>query len=125
MHKKRVCNLKVILIFYNLLQVTINAVMLFSLVDSGILGDYKSHCMHFTMELAELCWYYFMSKFVDLLDTIFLVLDKRYDQVSSFNVFYDGYTLLSGMTWNRKQYLNQPSNTFDFSLDRGKNAAGW
>lgn len=100
MNKKRVCNLKVILIFYNIIQITINAIMLFTMVDSGALKEYKSHCMHFSITVAEVYWYYFMSKFFDLLDTIFLVIDKRYDQVSGFNVFYDGYTLLSGTTLN-------------------------
>lgn len=102
MNKKRICNLKVILIFYNIIQVTMNVIMLFKMIDSGALEDYKSHCTHFTLIIVDICWFYFMSKFVDLLDTIFLVIDKRYDQVSGVNVFYDGYTLLSGMNF----YLN-------------------
>lgn len=37
-----------------------------------------------------------MSKILDLLDTLILALDKRFEQVSYFNVFYDGFVLFSG-----------------------------
>lgn len=40
--------------------------------------------------MATGCWLYFISKFTEFLDTLFFIMRKRYDQVSTLHVIHHG-----------------------------------
>lgn len=41
-------------------------------------------------QMARGCWWYYFSKFTEFFDTIFFVMRKRYDQVSTLHVIHHG-----------------------------------
>lgn len=40
--------------------------------------------------MVNVCWIFYFSKFVELLDTVFFVLRKKYNQVTFLHVFHHG-----------------------------------
>ena len=40
--------------------------------------------------MANVCWLFFISKFVELLDTVFFIMRKKFNQVSFLHVFHHG-----------------------------------
>jgi hypothetical protein len=48
------------------------------------------------LQMAQVCWWYFFSKFTEFFDTFFFVLRKRYDQVSTLHVIHHGIMPFSG-----------------------------
>ncbi|RWS15804.1 elongation of very long chain fatty acids protein-like isoform X2 [Dinothrombium tinctorium] len=56
-------------------------------------------------------WCFFFSKFIDLLDTIFFVLRKKFNQVSTLHVVH--HTLMPIMCWAGFKYV--PSETVAFT----------
>lgn len=46
--------------------------------------------------MAQVCWWYFFSKFTEFFDTFFFVMRKRYDQVSTLHVIHHGIMPFSG-----------------------------
>ena len=42
------------------------------------------------MRMARGCWWYYFSKFTEFMDTIFFVLRKKYDHISTLHVIHHG-----------------------------------
>lgn len=51
---------------------------------------YKHDTSEHSLRIAETCWLYYISKFPELLDTIFFIMRKRFDQVSTLHVIHHG-----------------------------------
>lgn len=56
------------------------------------------------------CWWYFFSKFTEFLDTIFFVMRKRNDQVSTLHVIHHGIMPLN--VWWGLKFLPGGHSTF-------------
>lgn len=122
--KKEARNLKKTLIIYNLFEISINGWFTYKLFESGWIAQNRPDLcgeavnlgrletndlvkcsvdhnrikafnqLHFQM--APVCALFYLSKFLDLFDSFFLVMSKRLNDISSMKLFYDGYVLLSG-----------------------------
>ncbi len=46
----------------------------------------ESHCLGF--QIAAALWWYYMSKLIEFLDTIFFVLRKKNNQISFLHVYH-------------------------------------
>ncbi|CRL04598.1 CLUMA_CG017666, isoform A [Clunio marinus] len=90
---------KLMLILYNIFQIVVNLSILSTLVLSEWLQNhYSSACQENAVAnsmMVEVLWYYYLSKFFDLFDNVFLIYDRRNAQISILNVLYDGFVLLS------------------------------
>lgn len=51
----------------------------------------------YDFQMANGCWWYFFSKFTEFFDTVFFVMRKRYDQVSTLHVIHHG--LMPASVW--------------------------
>ena len=40
--------------------------------------------------MANVCWLFYISKFVELLDTVFFIMRKKFNQVTFLHVFHHG-----------------------------------
>lgn len=40
--------------------------------------------------MAAVCWIFYMSKFIELFDTLFFILRKKFNQVTFLHVFHHG-----------------------------------
>ncbi|XP_050520253.1 elongation of very long chain fatty acids protein 4-like isoform X2 [Daktulosphaira vitifoliae] len=98
MKKRKPLNLKMVMLFYNIIQTIFNGymVLLFFITPGAISYHFKYLCnplprnanvflMH---ELNKASWYFFISKVIDLLDTVFFVLRKKQSQVTSLHVYH-------------------------------------
>nr|KAG5700103.1 hypothetical protein BaRGS_029853 [Batillaria attramentaria] len=45
--------------------------------------------------MARVCWWFYFSKFIELLDTVFFILRKKFNQVSFLHVFHHGIMPIS------------------------------
>lgn len=71
---------------------------------SGWLLDYSYKCQPVdyshnpsALRMANLCWWYFISKFTEFADTIFFVLRKKESQVTFLHLYHHSLTPLE--TW--------------------------
>ncbi|XP_069697685.1 very long chain fatty acid elongase 7-like [Periplaneta americana] len=82
---------------YNLLQVILNCLLFTQAVKMGWIWKYKWICepidySHDPVALTAVksCWYYCMLKMFDFMDTVFIVLRKKDQQISFLHVYHHG-----------------------------------
>ncbi|KAH9504138.1 Elongation of very long chain fatty acids protein 1, partial [Bulinus truncatus] len=69
---------------------------------SGWLAGYSLGCQPVdysnspqALRMVKVCWLFYMSKFIELLDTVFFILRKKFNQVSFLHVFHHGIMPIS------------------------------
>ncbi|CAF0732189.1 unnamed protein product [Adineta steineri] len=98
-----------ILFIYNMALVALSAYMVEELVV-GIWGSgYNLLCQRmkvtndkYEMKIVNALWYYYFSKAIEFMDTIFMVVRKRYTQITFLHVFHHSTMLIIWwivMTW--------------------------
>ncbi|KAB0795156.1 hypothetical protein PPYR_11995 [Photinus pyralis] len=105
MEHRKPFELKNVLIAYNLFQVIISFWLFYQGGMAGWLtGLYNYRCQPVDYSddptavwMAHLCWYYYMSKFTEFLDTIFFVMRKKFDQISTLHVIH--HTIMPMFSW--------------------------
>ncbi|XP_050520234.1 elongation of very long chain fatty acids protein AAEL008004-like [Daktulosphaira vitifoliae] len=98
MKNRKPFNLKYILLLYNIFQVIYNGylVLLYFITPGAITYHYNHLChplpRHMNQfllhELDKAFWYFFLSKLIDLSDTIFFVLRKKQSQVTFLHIYH-------------------------------------
>ncbi|XP_075156723.1 very long chain fatty acid elongase 7-like [Haematobia irritans] len=97
MSKRQPFELKTFIKFYNIIQVFLNAYIFFGLIDSYILHPkHNLSCTNLpqnefspkTIVQAKFTYYYFLSKMVDLIETVVFVLRKKYNQISHLHIYH-------------------------------------
>lgn len=118
MSKRKAYDLRSIIFWYNIALVILNMVFF---VYSAIITQFGfrtwqcipidpsnyDNDMRFKLQLA---WIFVMSKFVDLLDTIFFVFRKKYNQVSALHVIH--HSLVPINCWLGFKYVPSESAAF-------------
>ncbi|KAK0166805.1 hypothetical protein PV327_004288 [Microctonus hyperodae] len=104
MANRKPFQLRNILVAYNAFQVIFSIGMMYEHLMSGWLLDYSYKCQPVdysqnptAMRMANLCWWYFISKFTEFADTIFFVLRKKDSQVTFLHLYHHSLTPLE--TW--------------------------
>lgn len=127
MEDRKPFKLREVLIVYNFLQVLFSSWLFYEACAAGWLTTYSYTCqpvdysrnpealrvtkIHFHLknisfltlisfpisQMASGCWWYYFSKFTEFFDTIFFVMRKRYDQVSTLHVIHHG--LMPASVW--------------------------
>ncbi|XP_026751476.1 elongation of very long chain fatty acids protein AAEL008004-like [Galleria mellonella] len=103
MANRKPYELKNILIFYNFCQVIFSAWLFYEIGSGGwFTGRYSYRCQPVdhsknpqTMRMVHACWWYYFSKFTEFFDTIFFVLRKKFDHVSTLHVIHHGVMPMS------------------------------
>jgi len=97
MESRKPFDLKNVIIVYNLAQVCFSTWMFVGSLVNGHEYYFTFKCVPFdrspngrSLELAKLSWWYFFSKYTELLDTIFFVLRKKQSHVSLLHVSHHG-----------------------------------
>lgn len=103
-------SLKPLIMLYNLSMVFLNAYFVYNfLIRSYFGGGYNIICQgidfqardQMTMEFLELCYWYLWVRIADFLDTIFFVLRKKFNQVSTLHVVHHSLVVLDCWFWHR------------------------
>lgn len=96
MENRKPLDLRKVMIWYNLFQV-IFSMWLFNESLFGWGGNYSFKCQPvdysnapLALRIAEGCWWYYISKFIEFTDTIFFVLRKKNDHINTLHVIHHG-----------------------------------
>lgn len=103
MENRKPMELRKVLVYYNLFQVLFSIWLFLEIGMSGWLTgryslrcepvDYSNHPV--TIRMVHACWWYFFSKFTEFFDTIFFVLRKKNQHVSTLHVIHHGVMPMS------------------------------
>ncbi len=95
MQNRQAWNLKPILIPYNFALVVLSAYMFYEFLMSSTLANYSYICQpvnysrsELAMRMASVCWWFFFSKVIELLDTLFFILRKKNNQITFLHVYH-------------------------------------
>ncbi|XP_076164233.1 very long chain fatty acid elongase AAEL008004 [Ptiloglossa arizonensis] len=97
MENRKPFNLRKTMIYYNLFQVIFSTWLFRESLVSGWGGHYSFRCQPvdyssnpLAMRMAHGCWWYYFSKFTEFMDTIFFVLRKKNDHITTLHVIHHG-----------------------------------
>ena len=84
------------MLIHNTFLVLVNGGGLFYALPYGKWGLMSLKCERFTFDMADygeavityVCYIYYVSKFVDFLDTIYFVLRKKYSHITGLHLFH-------------------------------------
>ncbi|XP_046400868.1 elongation of very long chain fatty acids protein AAEL008004-like [Ischnura elegans] len=110
-------DLRNILVVYNAFQVVVNAWLFYECLDAAWLWNYNYTCQPVdysdspdALRIARGCYYYFLLKIMELLDTVFFILRKKFNQVSFLHVYH--HTGMVALAWGGTKYLAGGHGTF-------------
>lgn len=102
MENRKPFDLRKIMIFYNLFQVIFSSWLFYECLASGWGGDYSFRCQPVdysnspkALRMVRGCWWYYFSKFIEFTDTIFFVLRKKNNHISTLHVIHHGVMPMS------------------------------
>ncbi|KAB0795173.1 hypothetical protein PPYR_12012 [Photinus pyralis] len=117
MRDRKPFKLREILIVYNGFQVLFSIFMLYEHLMSGWFFDYSYKCEPVdysygqkAIRMANLCWWYYISKLTEFADTIFFVMRKKESQVTLLHVYHHSLTPLE--TWILVKFIAGGHGTF-------------
>ncbi|XP_015185200.1 PREDICTED: elongation of very long chain fatty acids protein AAEL008004 isoform X3 [Polistes dominula] len=97
MENRKPFQLTNVLIFYNLFQVIFSAWLFHECLMGGWWGHYSFRCQPVdysnsptAVKMVHASWWYYFSKFTEFMDTIFFVLRKKNNHVSTLHVIHHG-----------------------------------
>lgn len=117
MANRKPFKLKEVLVLYNGFQVLFSLYMLYEHLMSGWLLDYSYMCQPVdyshnerAMRMANLCWWYYISKLTEFADTIFFVMRKKDSQITLLHLYHHSLTPIE--TWILVKFLAGGHGTF-------------
>ncbi|XP_053800140.1 elongation of very long chain fatty acids protein 4-like isoform X2 [Vidua chalybeata] len=110
MRQRRRLELRAPLLAYNLAMVALSSYMFYEFLVTSVLANYSYLCQpvdysrsELGMRMARVCWWFFFSKVIELLDTVFLILRKKQEQVTFLHVYHHGSMLFNW--WSGVKYV--------------------
>ncbi|XP_071527225.1 very long chain fatty acid elongase 7-like [Panulirus ornatus] len=107
--RKPLVGLRPLMVAYNTFQVVFSAWLLYEIGMGGWFTGYNLLCQScdFTRDAKALrmlhaSYWYYLSKFVDFLDTVFFVLTKKYEHISPLHVVH--HSLMPVNMWYGVRY---------------------
>nr|UJI64960.1 fatty acid elongase 2 [Clupeichthys perakensis] len=94
MRNRPAYSLKNVLAVYNFSVTMLSLYMLVELISASWAAGYRLQCQALTeagdgdIRVAKVLWWYYFSKLIEFLDTIFFVLRKKNSQVSFLHVYH-------------------------------------
>lgn len=95
MEKREAFKLKYSLVFYNMFITLLNAWMAIELVYCGFKRGYNSFCVlvdtsnnEYEVRIANVVWWYYVSKCMEFMDTFFFILRKKTNQLSFLHIYH-------------------------------------
>ncbi|KAM6438765.1 LOW QUALITY PROTEIN: very long chain fatty acid elongase 4-like [Rhynochetos jubatus] len=109
MRQQKPLNLRGLLVACNLAMMTLSSYMFYEFLVPSVLADYSYLCQpvdcsrsELGMRMARVCWWFF-SKVIELLETVFFILRKKQEQVTFLHVYHHGTVLFNW--WSGVKYV--------------------
>ncbi|XP_055526408.1 elongation of very long chain fatty acids protein AAEL008004 [Wyeomyia smithii] len=97
MENRKPLDLRNFLVLYNLFQTVFSTWIFYEYLQSGWWGHYSFRCQPvdysnnpLALRMARTCWWYYISKFTEFFDTLFFILRKKDQHVSTLHVIHHG-----------------------------------
>ncbi|KJE97056.1 hypothetical protein CAOG_07538 [Capsaspora owczarzaki ATCC 30864] len=97
MQDRKPFDLKPLVVIYNAAMVALSAYMLHEFVMTAWNAGYDLVCQPVDysnsengLRMASVVWWYYFSKFIEFLDTFFMVLRKKNEQITFLHVYHHG-----------------------------------
>ncbi|XP_055592516.1 elongation of very long chain fatty acids protein 7 [Uranotaenia lowii] len=97
MENRKPLDLRNFLVIYNLFQTVFSTWIFYEYLQSGWWGHYSFRCQPvdysdnpLALRMARTCWWYYISKFTEFFDTLFFLLRKKNQHVSTLHVIHHG-----------------------------------
>lgn len=101
MESRSPLNIRWLMVSYNLIMVVLSSYLFYGL---GIYGwfpgrsnsyDYRCQPVDFSnskdaIGMATFAWYYYITKFIEFADTMFFIMRKKFDHVSTLHIVHHG-----------------------------------
>uniref|UniRef100_A0A8C0BU57 Elongation of very long chain fatty acids protein n=1 Tax=Buteo japonicus TaxID=224669 RepID=A0A8C0BU57_9AVES len=98
MRPRKPLKLRGLLVAYNLAMMMLSSYMFYEVRrQDWLLGK------HLGSQMARVCWWFFFSKVIELLDTVFFILRKKQEQVTFLHVYHHGTMLFNW--WSGVKYV--------------------
>ncbi|XP_039591613.1 ELOVL fatty acid elongase 8b [Polypterus senegalus] len=96
MENRKAFDLKAVLITYNFSLVGLSSYMFYEFLVTSLLANYSYLCQpvdyssssKLGIRMAKVCWWFYISKVVELLDTVFFILRKKNNQITFLHVYH-------------------------------------
>ncbi|BFZ17105.1 hypothetical protein BsWGS_20144 [Bradybaena similaris] len=102
MRDRKPLEMRNLMVVYNLAMVVLSSYIFYEFLMAGWLRGYSLGCQPVdysnspqALRMVNACWLFYISKFIELLDTIFFILRKKFNQVSFLHVFHHGIMPIS------------------------------
>ncbi|KAH9491438.1 Elongation of very long chain fatty acids protein 4 [Bulinus truncatus] len=122
MEKRDPMNLSFLLVIYNFVLVILSLYMSIEMVVLAVRSQHSILCHPVNTDLTEsgmreasIAWWYFISKIVELLDTVFFILRKKNNQLSFLHVYH--HTSMVLICWYVAKYLPGGEKLYSGSLN--------
>nr|APH81340.1 elongase1 [Paracyclopina nana] len=110
MKDRKPYNINTFLVYYNALQVVLSTYLFVNLCRAGWLSDYSFRCQPVdysdspkALLMLHCCYIYYLSKFLEFIDTFCFVARKKFNQVSLLHVVHHGIMPMS--VWPGARYV--------------------
>jgi len=120
MKNRKPFDIRWLMVAYNFSMVGVSTYLFWKLGIHGWFGKYDYRCQPVdysdsddAIGMADVAWWYYISKFVEFADTIFFVLRKKYSHVSNLHVIHHGIMPMS-VWWGVKFTPGGHSTFFAF-----------
>nr|XP_039252065.1 elongation of very long chain fatty acids protein 4-like [Styela clava] len=99
-----------IIVFYNFVMVLLSLYMTYEFFVTAYLSSYNLACQPvdysnhpLAIRMAKVCWWYYFSKYIELMETVFFALRKKYNQISVLHVYH--HTSMLCIWWMGIKYV--------------------
>ncbi|CAH8553662.1 unnamed protein product [Schistosoma turkestanicum] len=115
-------DLRPLMVVYNLFLVLLSGWLVYEYAVSGWFTGYSLGCQPtdysrrpIAMRMATACWFFFISKIIELFDTVLFILRKKFELVSFLHVFHHAIMPISW--WYGVKYVAGGLGTFHAFLN--------
>nr|ALC76388.1 elongation of very long-chain fatty acid protein a [Nerita melanotragus] len=91
----RPMSLRAFIVPYNFALVGLSVYMFYEFLVTSVLSGYSYTCQPvdysyapLALRMAKVCWWFFFSKVIELLDTVFFILRHKWSQVTFLHVYH-------------------------------------
>lgn len=113
-------NIRTFMVIYNFLMVIVSFVTFYLLGHYGWFGKYNWRCQPVdysdnedAIMMVHIAWWYYLSKYLEFIDTFFFVLRRKFSHVSTLHVIHHGVMPMS-VWWGVKFTPGGHSTFFAF-----------
>ncbi|TNN09890.1 Elongation of very long chain fatty acids protein isoform 1, partial [Schistosoma japonicum] len=114
--------LRPLMVTYNIFLVLFSAWLVYEFAVSGWLTGYTLGCQHIdrsrrpiAIRMANACWFFFITKIIELFDTVLFILRRKFELVSFLHVFHHAIMPISW--WFGVKYVPGGLGTFHAFLN--------